>query len=104
VVGQAILTGKVVDMDSASGIELASAAGYTVINGEIFDSVAGTFIGVDEFLLSPFGVQPGQKRAPLGNEQAFENGRSIGHVAAEAGQIATVVYGRMGSGTPAAAE
>jgi hypothetical protein len=91
VVGQAILTGKAVDMDSASGIELASAAGSTVTNGEMFDSVAGTFIGVDELLLSPFGVRPGQKRAPLGNEQTFENGRSIGHAAAEAGQIASFV-------------
>jgi hypothetical protein len=104
VVGQAILTGKAVDMDSASGIELASAAGSTVTNGEMFDSVAGTFIGADEFVLSFFGVQPGQKRAPLGNEQAFENGRSIGHAAAQVGQIATVVYGKLGSGTPAVAE
>jgi hypothetical protein len=104
VAGQAILTGKVVSMDSASGLELAGAAGSTVINGEMFDSVAGTFIGVDEFLLSFVGVQPGQKRATLGNEQAFENGRSIGHGAAVVGQLATLFYGKLGSGAPAVAE
>jgi hypothetical protein len=102
VVGVAVLTGKVVHMDTASGMELAGAAAETAVSGEMADSVQGLGAGAyDNLVGTPMTSLTGRnwmtEAKPLyGHEEAFQNGRVVGYIAGFAVNMVLTVSGISG--------